>query len=83
MKRSTHTQDADHDPLTRDVSQADLSKYPDHELDGRLVYYEREHLFERDARLRAAFRKEIDRTRIEINRRKMYAREEAERVFKL
>jgi hypothetical protein len=69
--------------LTNDVTQADLTKYPDHQLTSRLAYYDRQAVFERSPKLRKQFQAEVQRTQIEINRRKMYARKEAERVFEL
>lgn len=69
--------------LTNDVTQADLSKYPDHQLAGRLAYYERQYTFENSKKLRFQFRCEVERTRIEIKKRAMYARKEADRVFEL
>jgi hypothetical protein len=69
--------------LTEDVTQSDLTKMPPHQLEGRAAFYEREALFERNARIRRENQAEAERTRIEINRRKMYLRAEAERVFEL
>jgi hypothetical protein len=69
--------------LTDDVTQSDLAKYPLHQLEARLIQYERDYTFERNPKLRAEFKGEVDRTRVEINRRKMYATREAERVFEL
>lgn len=71
------------DELPPEVTCADLTKYPLAELNGRIAHYTREKLFERKAALRAAYQIEIERTVIELNRRGMYARAEAERVFKL
>lgn len=69
--------------LTHDVTQSDLKKYPDHQLASRLNYYERQAVFENSPKLRKQFQAEVQRTRIEINRRRMYLRKEADRVFEL
>lgn len=69
--------------LTTDVTQSDLTKMNDANLAGRLAYYERSYTFERNGRIQAEYRNEVERTRIEINRRKMYATAEADRVFEL
>jgi len=67
--------------LTFTVVHADLSKYADRQLEGRLAHYEREYLFERDARLRNDFKIEVDKTKAEIRRRQLMRFEEAERAF--
>lgn len=69
--------------LTEDVTQADLRTYADHQLQARAAYYERQITFEKAWHVRQEFRQEFERTQIEINRRKMYARTEANRVFEL
>lgn len=69
--------------LPEEVRLAYLPDYPLHELEARRVHYEREALFERDDRMRKALKRQALRTQIELNRRKMYARTEAERVFAL
>jgi len=65
------------------VTQSDLTKMDAKQLDGRLEYYEQQYTFERSKKLAAEYSQEVERTRIEINRRKLYARKEAERVFEL
>ena len=69
--------------LTEDVTQADLSKYPQHQLEGRYTYYERQYTFERNEKIREQFHVEMIRTEIELARRRIYTRKEAERVFAL
>lgn len=69
--------------LTEDVTQSDLSKYALPQLEARLIQYERDYTFERHPKRRTEYKAEVDRTRIEINRRRMYSRTEAERVFAL
>lgn len=69
--------------LTEDVTQAELTKYPEHQLINRLSYYERQYTFEQSPFRRAEFLGEVERTQIELARRRMYARKEAERVFAL
>lgn len=66
-----------------EVRQANLNLYSDAALTGRLAHYEREALLERDVQLSRAWKQETQRTRIEINRRKMYRQREADRVFAL
>lgn len=70
-------------PIDEDVTQNDLTKMALPQLEGRLAYYDREATFERNPHARIRFKAEAQRTRIEINRRKMYQRAEAERVFAL
>lgn len=67
--------------LTFDVTTADLSHYSERALEGRRAHYDREYLFERDPKLRAAFKVEIERTDAELRRRFMYRTAEARRVF--
>jgi hypothetical protein len=67
--------------LTFTVVHADLTKYTDKALEGRLAYYEREHLFERDPSLRADLKIEVEKTRAEIRRRQLMRFAEAERAF--
>jgi len=67
--------------LTDDVRTADLKHYSDEQLAARHHFYWREAIFEPDARIRAENQAEYDRTDLEIQRRRMYVREEAERVF--
>lgn len=69
--------------LTEDVTQADLTKYTDEQLEGRFNYYTRQYTFEQGKKARKAFKQEIQRTKIEIARRKIYHRAEADRVFAL
>ena len=69
--------------LLDEVKTADLTKYTDANLAGRLADYERKYTFETNQSIRAEFKIERDRTRTEINRRKMYQTREADRVFKL
>ena len=69
--------------LPDEVRTAYLRNYPDAQLAGRLAYFEREAIFERNPVTRKQFRQEAQRTQTEINRRKMYLRAEAERVFEL
>lgn len=69
--------------LTEDVTQADLKMYTDPQLQARAIYYERQATFEKSWHIRQEFQQELLRTEIEIARRKMYARKEAERVFAL
>lgn len=69
--------------LPPEVTQANLYLYSDASLAGRLTHYTREWTFERNLSLRSQFKVELERTRIEINRRKMYERAEAERIFAL
>lgn len=69
--------------LTEDVTQADLKMYTDAQLKSRAIYYERQATFEKAWHIRQEFQQEILKTEIEIARRKMYARKEAERVFEL
>jgi len=69
--------------LTEDVTQADLSKYPIEQLQARLAYYDRQYTFEQSSRARKQFKDEMARTEIELSRRRMYARKEADRVFEL
>lgn len=68
--------------LPAEVTKSDLSKLPQHQLEARLNYYEREHLFERNPTIRAECKREIERTRDELARRKIIARAEAEQVFR-
>jgi hypothetical protein len=75
--------DALDNPLPDEVRTADLTTYERKQLEGRKTYYEREALFERDHATRLALREEAERTTIELNRRKMYERAEADRVFAL
>jgi hypothetical protein len=69
--------------LTSDVTQADLSKYPIEQLQARLAYYERQYTFEQGKKARREFKIEMTRTEIELARRRMYTRKEADRVFAL
>lgn len=69
--------------LPEEVRCADLAKYPEHQLEGRLAFYEREAVFEPNPKIRVESKKEVLRTKIELNRRKMYQRKEADRVFAL
>ena len=66
---------------TEEVTESDLSNYHQKQLEARLNYYEREYLFERNPQIRAECKREVDRTRTELNRRKFAARAEAEQVF--
>lgn len=78
---SDHVARAAH--LTEDVTQADLTKYTDAQIEGRLNYYLRQYTFERSFQGRREFKQEIQRTKVELNRRKLYTRTEADRVFAL
>lgn len=69
--------------LTEDVTQADLRAYSTEQLQDRAAYYDRQYTFERGKKARLLFEAEVARTNIELNRRKMYARKEADRVFEL
>jgi hypothetical protein len=69
--------------LPDEVVQADLTKYTLKALEGRLAYYTKEALFERNGRIAAENRNEAERTKTEIDRRKIYERAEANRVFAL
>lgn len=69
--------------LTDDVTQTDLKAYPGHQLPGRLTYYQAAAAKEPNSTTRNEYLREEQRTRIEINRRTMYATREEERVFKL
>ena len=68
--------------LPNDVVRYDLSKTSTHQLEGRLNYYEREALFERNPRTRRECQHEIERTRKELERRKLAIRAEAEQIFR-
>lgn len=69
--------------LPEEVRLAYLPEYAVHQLEARRLHFEREALFERDTRMRKALSRQAERTVIELNRRKMYARAEAEKVFAL
>lgn len=71
------------EPLPLEVRQAYLAVYSDTVLADRQRHYEREAIFERDKPTREALAHEAARTEQEINRRKMYERAEADRVFEL
>lgn len=72
----------DTDFHTKDITESNLSKLAQPQLEGRLNYYEREYLFERNPQIRTECKREIERTRTEIRRRKFVARTEAERLFR-
>lgn len=67
--------------LTREVTHSDLTKLAHTQLTGRLQYYEREYLFERNSQIATEYKHEIDRTRAELERRKLVSRIEADRLF--
>lgn len=66
---------------TEEVTEADLSNYHTKQLEARLNYYEREYIFERNPQIRAECKREVDRTRNELARRKAVTRAEAEQMF--
>lgn len=65
-----------------EVTSSPLAKFTDEALEGRLRHYEREAIFERSAKTREVWKREVERTQAEINRRKFIARQQAEAVFK-
>lgn len=65
-----------------EVTSSPLAKFTDEALEGRLRHYEREAIFERNVKTREAWKREVERTQAEINRRKFIARQQAERAFK-
>jgi hypothetical protein len=81
MEKDTVADQTATELLTEDVTQADLTKYADHQLEGRRAYYEREALFERDYPTREALKGELHRTNLELDRRRAMRMAEAERVF--
>ena len=63
---------AKHAPsLPDEVIFANLGTYTDAALDGRVAHFEREALFERDKTTRIACRAEAERTKDEIDRRRL------------
>lgn len=82
MKNNSRAPEANY-ALTDDITQIDLKAYPAHQLPGRLKFYESAASKEPDQSDRNEYLREANATRIEINRRKMYATREEERVFKL
>lgn len=65
-----------------EVTHAQLDRYTDEALEGRLAYYEREALLERKADLRAAWQLEARMTRNEIAQRRAERSASAEALFK-
>ena len=67
--------------LPHEVRTNDLSKMSEPQLEGRLRFYEREAIFERDDKIRAENRAEMQRTKSALDIRKGYRLREANRVF--
>jgi|SRR5262245_37042977 len=67
--------------LPHEVRCSDLKHMSIEQLEGRLAYYTREATFERDKKIRAENRTEMERTQQALDIRKAYLRKEAERVF--
>ena len=65
-----------------EVAHAQLERYSDDQLEGRVAHYEREALLERNSELRAAWQLEARMTRTEIARRRAEKRVDAEALFK-
>lgn len=70
--------------LPSEVRTAQLEKYPQHQLESRLTYYEREYTFERSPKIRLENKRELLRTRLELKRRQFLAQQQAiDQVFKI
>jgi hypothetical protein len=64
-----------------EVTHAHLARYSDAALAGRLAHYQREAIFERDSALRFAWASQVEETKNEIERRRLVAASEADKVF--
>lgn len=83
VRRFGAGEEPERDTLPDEVRTTHLVKYSQKALEGRLAHYERLYAFEWNGRFAAEYRNEVERTRTEINLRKMYLRKEADRVFEL